>query len=160
MILLSQLATLSFLLHLLSMISEFGTPKLGKNCSELKFLDLNVIVFSSHLMENQFFLDGMMVRLDLSFLNQESFYSLSMMHIIMELHLSLELMIAKKSYLVEWRVKSEYGESEDKHRLWRDLLRSIEVESLILRSMDKTLKQFPHPMMDLVSFGISSTIPE
>jgi hypothetical protein len=142
------------------MISEFGTPKQDKNCSELRFPDLNVTVFSSHLMENLFFQDGMMVRSDLSFLNQENFSLPSMMPITMELPPLLEPTIAKRSCQVEWKVKSEYGELEDKHRLWRDLLRSTEVEFLILRSMDKTLKLFPLLMMDLASFGISLTTPE
>jgi len=111
-------------------------------------------------MENLFSQDGMMVRLDLSFLNQENFFSPSMMHTIMESLPSLELTIAKRSCLVEWRVKSEYGELEDKHRLWRDLLRSTEAEFLILRSMDKILKLFLLLMMDHASFGISLTTPE
>lgn len=92
------------------MILEFGTLKLDKNCSELKFPDLNATVSFSPLMENLFSLDGMMVRLDLSFLNQESFSSQSMMHTIMELLLLLELTIAKK--IVS-------GGMEGEVRVWR-----------------------------------------
>jgi hypothetical protein len=87
------------------MISEYGTQKQDKNYSELRYLVLNVIASSFLLMENLYYLDGMMEKLEHSYHNLEDFYSLSMIHITMELLLLLELMMVKKLFLEVWKVK-------------------------------------------------------
>lgn len=65
----------------------YGMLRIAKNFSEFKFRDLNVIVFSSCMMENQSFQVGVTVRLEHSYLNLENYCMSLTMHIITDAQL-------------------------------------------------------------------------
>jgi hypothetical protein len=77
-----------------------------------------------------------------------------MMPIIMVLLLLHPPITVKELCQEVWKVRSEYGELENKLRLWKLLLKSIEEELLILKLTKQTLKQYQQVMMDLVLSGI------
>ena len=100
MILLSLLDILSFLLLVPSMTFVSGILKQDRNFYVLKYQDLNAFAFSSLMMENQFFLDGVMEKSVPFYHNLENYFLQLMTLIIMELLQFPALKTVKRLYQV------------------------------------------------------------
>jgi hypothetical protein len=102
---------------------------------------------------NQFFQDGTMEKLELSYHNLVNSSMLLMMLITMELLLLHPLITVKELYQEVWKVKLEYGELENKHKLWKLHLKNTEEELLILKLTEQTHKQYQQATMVHVLSG-------
>jgi len=86
--------------------------------------------------------------------NLESSSMLLMMPITMVLLPLHPPITAQELFQEVWKARSEFGELENKLKLWKLHLKNTEEELLILKLTKRTLKQYQLVMMDLVLFGI------
>lgn len=98
----------SLQLHLLIKL-EFGMQIIDKSYLEYKCLVYNAIAFSLCRMENRLFLDGLMEKLGLFYLNLVNYFMLLMMPIIMVVLQLVQQAMDKELFLEELKVKLEYG---------------------------------------------------
>lgn len=132
----------------------------GNNYFVFKSQGLSAIVCSLCMMVNQLYLAGLMERLEPSCLNLVNYCMLLMMLIIMDVLLLLLHLMVKELSLEELRDKLEFGELQNKLKLWRPLWKSIEDKYGQYKLINKILKLLVQVVMDLASSGILKIIQE